>query len=454
MKTILSVLCFIAISVSFPSGAFPISIDRMNSIPLAFTLNEGQTHSSITFTAQGSGCGMAFSPSGTTFLLSRETPASIAKRAAKKSVVFEDDPTRDQPEYESFALKLAFVGANENSRIQGEDRLSWNNNYFIGNDASKWRTDVPNYKKIRLTEVYDGIDLVYYGNQKRVKYDFVVKPGEDPERIVLKYDFGDSGGSLAANGNGELVVKTPVGELVEKKPYCYQKIDGKEVEVQVGYEVVSGGMYRFQVGAYDGKYDLVIDPELVFSTYLGGKEEDAATGVAIDDAGCVYVAGSKSDSPDFPITPGALNSTVTKMFISKISSDGKSLVYSTFFGSNDYELPTIAGIEVDGEGNAYVAGSGVGSTFPTTSGAYDTQVNEYIDCYVTKINPQGNGLIYSTFIGGTNHEFIKGLALDGDGNVYVAGFTNSTDYPTTIGAYRKNKESDTVDAFLTKCLSS
>ncbi len=267
-KLFIVLIGFLAYTTAFASPR----VDGMYShIPLVFTLNEGQAHSSIRFTAQGSGCGMAFSPTATTFLLSRETPASVAKRAAKRSVVFEDDPIRDQPEYESFALKLAFVGANENPRIQGEDRLPWNNNYFIGNDASKWRTDVPNYGKIRLTEVFDGIDLVYYGNQKRVKYDFVVKPGEDPSRILLKYDFGDSGGSLSVNGKGELVVKTPVGELVEKKPYCYQKIDGKEVAVQVGYEVVSGGMYRFRVGKYDGRYDLVIDPELVFSTYLGSQ---------------------------------------------------------------------------------------------------------------------------------------------------------------------------------------
>ena len=129
--------------------------------------------------------------------------------AAKKSVVFENDPARDQPEYESFALKLAFVGANDSPEIQGEDRLPWNNNYFIGNDPDKWRTDVPNYKKIRFREVYKGIDLVYYGNQKRVKYDFIVKPGEDPEQIVLRYDFGLAGGSLSVNEKGELVVKTP-----------------------------------------------------------------------------------------------------------------------------------------------------------------------------------------------------------------------------------------------------
>ena len=246
MKTILTVILFAACCFSFSTGAFAVSVERFDSIPLAFTLNEGQADHSIRFTAQGSGCGMGFSPTGTTFLLTRETAASVAKRAAKKSVVLADDPARDTPEYESFALKLAFVGANENPEIQGEDRLSWNNNYFIGNDSSKWRTDVPNYRKIRLTEVYKGIDLVYYGNRKRVKYDFVVKPGEDPNTILLQYEFGDTGGSLSVNEKGELIVKTPLGELIEEKPYCYQKIGGKEISVEVQYEVVEGGIYRFR----------------------------------------------------------------------------------------------------------------------------------------------------------------------------------------------------------------
>jgi hypothetical protein len=418
------------------------------NITLAFTVNRGQSPSSIRFTAQGGGCGMAFSPAGTTFLLSRETAASVAKRAAKKSVMFEDDPTRDQPEYESFALELAFVGANENPEIQGEDRLPWNNNYFIGNDPDRWRTDVPNYKKIRFREVYDGVDLVYYGNRKRVKYDFVVKPGEDPEKILLKYDFGEAGGALAVNEKGELVVKTPVGELIEEKPYCYQKINGKEAAVEVRYEVVEGGIYRFRVGEYDKSAELVIDPELVYSTYLGGIYREQATGVAIDKEGCVYVVGSTDG--DFPITSGALNSTPTTMFLAKINPAGTSLVYSTYFGRNDLN-GTIAGIAVDNEGNAYVAGSGVGSEFPTTSGAYDTQVAGYTDCYVTKINTQGNGLIYSTYIGGSSSDFIHGITIDSAGNAFVCGYTNSSDFPTTSGTYReKITTSGIYEAFITK----
>ncbi len=436
MPRFLSVLLLV---LTVPAAAFakPTLDAAYGSIPLAFTLNEGQAHSSITFTAQGSGCGMAFSPTGTTFLFSRETPASVTKRAAKRSVVFEDDPTRDQPEYESFALKLAFVGANENSRIQGEDHLPWNNNYFIGNDASKWRTDVPNYGKIRLTEVYDGIDLVYYGNQKRVKYDFVVKPGEDPEQILLKYDFGQAEGSLLVNVNGELVVKTPVGELVEKKPYCYQKIDGKEVEVAVRYEVVERGTYRFWVGGYDKGYDLVIDPEMVYSTYLGGNEDDSVDDIAVDSQGFACVTGF-TGSRDFPIIAGAYCTSFHTNFISKINPEGTALVYSTYYGGTEpvYTPPSIA---VDAMGNAYVTGeASIG--LPLTENAIDRQ-NAGI--FVMKLNPRGNELLFSTYWGSANDDYSRSwsIALDTENSIYITGYTFSlNDFPTTRGAYREKND--------------
>ena len=416
-------------------------------IPLAFTVNEGQAPSSIRFTAQGSGCGMAFSPSGTTFHLSRETAASVAKRAAKKSVVFEDDPARDQPEYESFALKLAFIGANETPEIQGEDRLPWNNNYFIGNDPDKWRTDVPNYKKIRFKEVYKGIDLVYYGNQRRVKYDFVVKPGETPEQILLKYDFGEAGGSLSVNEKGELVVKTAVGEMIEKKPYCYQKVNGKEVEVEVKYEVVEGGMYRFRVGEYDGRYDLVIDPEVVYSTYLGGDSQDRISDIAVDSEGCAYVTGETS-STDYPISHGAYDTRYHNVFISKINALGTAFSYSTFFG----EIGTRGdcSIAVDQYGNACITGRTGSSDFPITENAIDKQYKGG-EIFITKFNSMGSGLIFSTFFGGSETEISYAIAYDKDENIYFTGYTYSADYPTTPGAFKeKNELGGGQIVFLTK----
>ena len=248
----LLLLLFCNISPLFASPA-QIS-ESYGNIPLAFTVNQGQTASDVRFTASGSGCSMFFTPSKTVFVLSRETSASAAKRASAKIAGTPEDfePGRDSaPEYESFAIKTEFVGANSSADIVGEERLSWNNNYFFGSDPSKWQTDVPNYKKVRLLDIYNGVDLVYYGNKNRMKYDFVVKPGQDPSTISVKYDLGENAGnSLSINAKGQLVVSTPLGQVIENTPYCYQKIDGKDVAVEISYKI--------------------IDPETTFSGSVSG----------------------------------------------------------------------------------------------------------------------------------------------------------------------------------------
>ena len=451
MKTSFPILCSVFFYALLTSSSFAVSVEQMNSIPLAFTLNEGQAHSSIKFTARGSGCGMAFSPSGTTFFLPHETADSAAKRAAKNSVLFQDNPVTAQPEYETNALNLSFVGANENPEISGEDRLPWNNNYFIGNDSSKWRTDVPNYKKIKLTEVYKGIDLVYYGNQKRIKYDFIVKPGENPEQILLRYDFGDSGGSLSVNADGELVVKTPFGELIEKKPYCYQKISGKEIPVGIAYEAVSDETYRFRIGEYNAKYDLIVDPEVVYSTYLGGSEDDRVDDIAVDSEGYVYVTGftgaTGADSTNFPVTPGAYDTSFHTIFVSKINPEGTAFIYSTYLGGSEASYDSR--IAVDSQGNACLTGEGVAG-FPITENAIDKQT---AGIFITKLNFLGNKLITSTFWGSQNHDYSrsKSIALDTEDNIYITGYTYSDDFPTTQGTYKeKNDHSGGQVVFITK----
>jgi len=243
-------------------------IDSYGKIPLAFTANKGQLDSQVKFTTRGSGCQMFFTKEGTTFLLSRETEESIAKRtAAKIGGINEDDPLADKEpniEKEYFALKKVFVNANYDPEVVGEERLSWNNNYFIGNKPSEWRTDVPNYGKVRLRNLYDGIDLVYYGNKNGIKYDFIVKPGADPSQILLTYDIGNDSedATLLINDEGELVISTPLGEVIEQKPCCYQSIDGEEIEVDIRYEIIDNDMnnFTFCIGDYNTNLQLIIDP--------------------------------------------------------------------------------------------------------------------------------------------------------------------------------------------------
>ena len=206
-------------------------LNLYNNLPLAFTQNAGQVNEQVKFVARGNGATIFFTATGTTFLLSKAKEGSPTR--LERELMAEAGPRPDlrpEPmEREYYALKLEFVGANPNPQVVGEERLPWNNNYFIGNDPSKWRTNVPNYAKIRLVEVYEGIDLVYYGNKKGLKYDFVIKPGADPSRIVLGYE-GATGINLTPES--ELEIHTSLGKVVERKPYPYQIIEGQKVEVE------------------------------------------------------------------------------------------------------------------------------------------------------------------------------------------------------------------------------
>ena len=430
-------------------------VEAYGKIPLAFSLNQGQTDSQVKFTTAGNGCSMFFAPTGTTFLLSRETAQSAAKRAAKKIAGKPEDmmaARNAEREYESFAVKTVFVGANQNPEMVGENRLPWNNNYFLGSNASKWRTDVPNYGKIRLKEVYSGVDLVYYGNKNRIKYDFVVKPGKDPSKIALRYDLGvNAGNALSVNENGELVVKTPLGNIIERKPYCYQKIDGKEIEVSISYRIIDASInsFGFAIGAFNANFDVYIDPELFYSTFLGGSDDESGYGIAVDSSGNSYVTGYTNVS-DYPATIGAYDTSFNgngDVFVTKLNTDGSALLYSTFIGGGSEDQ--VYGITLDSSGSAYVTGYTKSSDFPITTGAYDTGFNGYSDAFVTKLNADGKTLLYSTFLGGGNEDQAYGIAVSSSGIAYVTGYTNSSNFPVTTGTYDTSFNGN-GDAFVTK----
>jgi hypothetical protein len=351
---------------------------------------------------------------------------------------------------------MKLVKANASANVTGEDELAGKSNYFIGNDANKWHTDVPTYAKVRYQDVYPGVDLVYYGNQRQLEYDFVVAPGADPHRIQFDVQ-GTS--KISKDKNDDLVFHFQDGELHWRKPIVYQEENGTRLAIDGHYVVRRGHRVSFEVGKYDSRRALVIDPALAYSTLLGGTTGFAdAYSVAVDSAGNAYLAGY-TRAWDFPTTPGAFQTTCPSgngeyncgtwgaAFITKINPTGTALIYSTYLGGNQGAQGSA--ITIDAAGDAYVTGGTYSNNFPTTPGVVQTACGgcgyntETIlgASFVTELNPSGSGLIYSTYLGGyaaTDYSIQNGysIAIDLSGDAYVAGSTNSAIFPTTPGAFQ------------------
>lgn len=424
---ILMFFVFLGIFPQIVTPVWGVSIQGYPETPLYFTLNAGQTDSQVRFTARTPGCDLFLASSGPTLVLNRETEASVANRAAAKSVVFKrtDNGSEMEPvEREYHALKLRFQGANDNPTLSGEDELSWKSNYFIGNDSSQWKTDVPNYAKVRCHDLYPGVDMVYYGQKNRLKYDLVVQPGEDISKIALSYE-GATG--ITVNEKGDLEIDTPVGTVTEKKPYCYQEILGARKEIAVRYVIRdnSAKTYGFAAESYDSRYPLIIDPELVYSTFLGGTRAEGQTKVAVDTSGCIYIAGI-TYSLDFPVTPGAYNSTISDtefgdIYVTKFDQTGRNILFSTYIHGG--RLEHLRGFSVDDDNNIYIAGDTDSSDFPRTPGTYSIKKNyDYSSLFVTKLNAKGDTLIFSSVFGDILHEERTFFGLDKLGHAYITSY--------------------------------
>jgi hypothetical protein len=335
-------------------------------------------------------------------------------------------------------MKLA--GASFDALPTGEEVLPGKVNYLLGSDPREWRTDVATYKTVRYKNVYQGIDLVYHGNQRSLEYDFQVAPGADPEAI--RFGFGNVK-HMQLDPAGDLIMRLSGGEVIKQhRPVLYQELGGVRREV-AGHFVFRGrGQIGFEVGAYDKSHALVIDPVLDYATYFGGAGDEATAGIAVDSAGSVYVTGSFVTSPGFPVTPNAFQKTQNsasgngEIFITKFSPDGASIVYSTLLGGSSSDSST--GIALDASGNAYIVGFTDSPDFPVRN-AFQPTLHGFSNVFLTKLNATGSDLLYSTFLGGTgNVDFGSGIAVDPSGNAYITGSTASTNFPVTPGAYRTN----------------
>src|SRR5215213_362446 len=418
-----------------PDAATKAGLNEMyGQLPLSFEANVGQTDHQVDFISRGTGY--------TLFLTPRE--AVLALRTASASPMAADG--RKDHESAAAVLRMKFVGSEAKLHGAGQEELSGKINHFIGNDPRRWRTGVSTYAKVAYENLYPGVDLVYYGNQRQLEYDFVVRPGTDPNIIALSFEGADQ---LEVDAQGELVLHAGGGEIRQRKPFIYQEVDGVRREVAGNYKLRDRNTVGFQLANYDANRPLVIDPVLVYSTFLGGALSDEGRDITVDASGNAYVTGL-TDSVDFPTTSGAFDTThnggIDDVFVTKLNPTGSALVYSTFLGGSGIELGL--GIAVDSSGSAYVTGRTGSLNFPTTVGAFDTTHNGIFNAFVTKLNPSGSALVYSTFLGGSSFDQGNDIAVDTSGSAYVTGETFSPNFPTASAFdITSNGESD---AFVTK----
>ncbi len=430
---------------------------QMGQMPLAFTENRGQWHEQALFKANAGGATMWFTSEGTYYQFTRRIPRlesstedSGAPHPDGRRQLAVGLPDRGRLDHEpdsteTMAIKTSFIGANPNPEIIGEGLMEYKCNYFIGNDPAEWHTDVPNYRAVCLKEVYSGIDLRYYGNGKKLEYDFIVSPGADPAKIAIRYE---GALSLSVNSTGELVVETEWGEVIEQRPVVYQMQNGVRKSIEGEYLLAGDNSFGFSLGNdYDPALPLVIDPVLTYSTYLGGSGYEESYDIAVDGSGNAYITGVTASS-DFP-TEGEYQTYQGggDVFVTKLNSPGNALVYSTYLGGSSGDEGR--GIVVDDFGNAYIAGYTMSSDFPT-EGAYQADYGGgHNDAFVTKLNSFGNDLVYSTYLGGSESDVPRGISVDGSGSAYITGYTQSDDFPTE-NPFQVDPGGGINDAFVTK----
>jgi hypothetical protein len=380
------------------------------ALPLVFERNTGQTDAAVLFTARGPGYRIFFTSGG----------AVLSGQGG--------------------AIRMQFEGANPSPEVAGSELLEGTANHLSG-DPAGWRTDIPLYNKVVYREVYPGINLVFYGREGQLEYDFLLAPRTSPRDIRLSFDGIES---LHLDEQGDLVLSAQGGELRHRRPRLYQERRGRKVEISGEYVILGPREVGFAIGAYDESQPLTIDPVLVYSTYVGGSGSDSAWAIAVDSSGCAYVAG-ETWGGNFPRTrtigPAIGN---PEAFLVKLNPTGTAILYATYFGGGNRD--SARAVAVDTAGNAYVAGFTYSADFPAT---WRTASPGQEDAFVMKLGPTG-GLLYSTLLGAAGSDFATGIALDAAGNAYVSGYTNSVAFPTTAGAVQRAYAGGVQDAFVVK----
>jgi hypothetical protein len=395
-----------------PGRARSLDAASYGKLPLSFELNKGQTDPQVKFISRGPGYGLFLTADSAVLSLSKNGEASQSRRQG---------PTDSPPTRSGVAVSMRLKGASGNARISGVDELPGKVNYLLGNHRENWRTNVPTFAKVRYEDIYPKIDLVYYGNQRQLEYDFEIAPGADPKSIQLTF----SGGSLKLDRSGVLKVITAGGEIAFLQPQAYQMVQGRRQEIASRYIKTGRNEIAFSVGKYEKSLPLVIDPVLAYSTYLGGSDSEFGFGIAVDSSGSAYVTG-QTFSTDFPGTGAMQPHGDLDAFVTKLNPAGSAILYSTFLGGSGSD--TAYGIAVNAAGAAFVTGWTNASDFPMVS-PMDSTLAGTLDIFAAELNSAGSGLLYSTYLGGSGYDIGYSIALDQNGNVYVTGETGSQDFP-------------------------
>ena len=379
-------------------------------LPLSFEENRGQAATSVKFLSHGTDYSILL------------TPAKIFLNLASKGKAARQS-----------TIGISFPGANSSPKIAASEKETAVSSYFLGNDPAKWVSGAPNYARVCYQELYPGVDVAFYGNQGKLEYDFVVAPGGNPKAIQLQFE----GVTSMRLEGGDLILKTPSGEIRHHRPVVYQETGGVRKVLDGRYAILPHQRVGFEIAAYDASKTLVIDPTLSFGTYLGSSQEEvfgissaAATtsypAVAMDSAGFIYITGFTQSASSFTWTPRILTAAQggggSTVFVVKMSPSGDTLMYSVAFGGT---LTDIGGaIAADKSGNAYVTGSTTSINFPITAGVPQKALNGGTNAFVTKVNAAGTALVYSTYLGGSGSFWGRGIAVDNAANAYVTGTAN------------------------------
>jgi hypothetical protein len=325
----------------------------------------------------------------------------------------------------STVLRIRLIGATPAQSVEGLDELPGKSNYFIGNDPKNWRAGVKSFSRVRYRSVYPGVDLVYHSDRGKVEYDFELAPRANPRIIRLAFK---GAARVRVDKSGDLVLNTPSGEVRQRRPTVFQEVRGARKQIPARFVKRGKDQIGFRVAGYDRRKPLVIDPVLIYSTYLGGSGLDSAQAVAVDNNGYAYITGS-TRSTNFPTADPfqpAIGGVTSDVFVSKLNPDGSALVYSTYLGGGFSD--SAFGIALDSLGNAYVTGETSSLNFPTAN-ALQGEPGGQTDAFVTKLNSQGSMLVYSSYLGGAFNDSGRGIAVDVSGAAHVIGNTESPDFP-------------------------